>query len=202
MGAALPKPGRPCRTFRVSQPVFSFWPEPRSWALWPATAQAGSGGAAGTRTQTSGLRPGPLPSSPRCLPADGARAGGRGVAAGSSPGRACLVAASISAAAVSPVSVAPRSHPSRRDQAAPHHLPQSAALLTNTRKHNLKVLRAGPKSTVSWERGHGRGTPGVLGVRRLVSNGLPHQGLASSPPPFVFGQRLGPFRWSDTLGNK
>lgn len=75
-------------------------------------------------------------------------------------------------------------------------------LLTNTRKHNLKVLRAGPKSTVSWERGHGRGTPGVLGVRRLVSNGLPHQGLASSPPPFVFGQHLGPFRWSDTLGNK
>lgn len=74
--------------------------------------------------------------------------------------------------------------------------------LTNTRKHNLKVLRAGPKSTVSWERGHRRGTPGVLGVRRLVSNGLPHQGLASSPPPFVFGQRLGPFRWSHTLGNK
>lgn len=37
-------------------------------------------------------------------------------------------------------------------------LPKLAALLINTRKHNLRVLRAGPKSTVSWESGHVGGT--------------------------------------------
>lgn len=60
--------------------------------------------------------------------------------------------------AVSPVCAVPRSYPCRRDRAAPHHLPRLAALLVNTRRHDLTVPRAGPKSTVSWESGHTGGT--------------------------------------------
>lgn len=146
-----------CLKFRVSQPAFSFLPESRNWVPLPATAHSQSGDAAGPGTRTSGLRPAPLSSSLRCLPVDRALAGSRGGAAGFYSGRVCLVAVSVSAAAISPVSVVTPhglTPPGKTEQP----LPKLAALLINTRKHNLRVLRAGPKSTVSWESGHVGGT--------------------------------------------
>lgn len=144
-----------CLKLRVSQPTFSFLPESRNWVLLPATAHTQSGDAAGPGTRTWGCGPRLFPAA--CAASQWTeRWQGAEVLLLDSilEGFAWWLSACPQRPSVQSLQCHGLTPPGKTEQP----LPKLAALLINTRKHNLRVLRAGPKSTVSWESGHVGGT--------------------------------------------